>query len=123
MGDYMGRCDYRGVCAGGAGMNLIQKLKAEWSPAVSVVSETPEQTESDTLANVLAELQKHGRVTLGMYSNKHSGWHCACEMHIALNNSKFEVRSKGFDAPTPLQAAQECLENVRAAFSSIRGQV
>lgn len=123
MGDYLGRCDYCGVCVGGEIMNFIGKLKAEWSPAVSVVSETPKQAESDTLANVLAELQKHGRVTLGMYSNKHSGWHCACEMHISLNNSKFEVRSKGFDAPTPLQAAQECLENVRAAFSNIGGLV
>lgn len=104
-------------------MNLINKLKAEWSPAVSAVAKTPAQADSDTLANVLAELQKHGRVTLGMYSNKHSGWHCACEMHISLNNSKFEVRSKGFDAPTPLQAAQECLDNVQTAFSSIQGEM
>lgn len=104
-------------------MNLIQKLKAEWSPAISVVSETPKQTESDTLANVLAELQKHGRVTLGMYSEKHQGWHCACKMYTALNGCQFEIKSKGYDAPTPLQAAQECLENVRSAFSSIRGQI
>lgn len=104
-------------------MNLINKLKSEWSPAVSVVSETPAQAKIDALADVLAELQKHGRVTLGMYSNKHSGWHCSVDMNIALNGCKFEIKSKGYDAPTPLQAAQECLENVQTAFSSIQGEI
>lgn len=103
-------------------MNLINKLKAEWSPVVSTITDETTQADKDTLATVLAKLQKHGKVVLGMYGESR-GWHCSVKMYIALNGCNFEVKSKGYDAPTPLQAAQECLENMQTAISSIHGQI
>ena len=72
--------------------------------------------ESMTLAEILAELEQSGRPTLRKSNIEfdEGRWNCTNDMNITSAGASFEI--KGERRPTATQAAQSCLDRVRATL-------
>jgi hypothetical protein len=67
-----------------------------------------------SLAQVLTLLEGFGEPRLGKYG---SGWVCSVEMTVAVAGASYKICSE-FKHATPLAAALQCAERVRAALQS-----
>lgn len=101
-------------------MSLLDLIRPK-APASDVAqpAATP-RADGETLEDVLLELAKWGQPRLGQYGSNHNGWHCSIEVNVTPVGVKFEAKSD-FRLPTPLAAAIECRENLRAAVKAIGG--
>ena len=68
------------------------------------------------LEAVLLELAKYGRPWVWLFQQ---GWTAKCDMHVAAKGSAFVV-SADFEHITPLAAATQCLERVKAAVKDAK---
>jgi hypothetical protein len=93
--------------------------KKEQPPALMPVG-SGATAESMTLAEILAELEQSGHPT--MYKSAHSfsegNWRCWNDMRITAAGATFNI--KGDHSPTATQAAQSCLDRVRATLLEMK---
>lgn len=64
----------------------------------------------DDLQHLLLDLAEHGHPRLILFDG---GWYCSIEMHVAAKGASFKIASD-FNHPSPLAAALQCDERVRA---------
>ena len=76
--------------------------------------------ESMTLAEILAELEQsgHPRVFKSTMNFAGGSWLCANDMNVTAAGATFEI--KGEWSPTATQAAQSCLDRVRATLLEMK---
>ena len=79
--------------------------------------------ETDTLEQVLAELEMHGMPSLSKSAGLSKGepyWWCTVDVFVNGEGVTFEVRQSG--SPTPLQAARGARDKLHAAIKAINEQ-
>lgn len=95
-------------------MSLLDLIKPKTSDAPATPSATGE-----TLEDILLDLSKWGQPRVGVYTSD-GLWHCSVEVNVTPVGVKFEAKSD-FKQKTPLDAAIQCRENLRAAVKAIGG--
>jgi len=87
-------------------MNWLTRKNPE-TPATAIPAES--------LESMLAEMQRSGKPVLGMYGDDGT-WSCKVCMHVAAVGAEFTVRSD-YKHLSPMDAAAECLERMRAVLA------
>lgn len=76
--------------------------------------------ETETLEQVLAELEMHGMPSLSKSTGLSKGepyWWCCVDVFVNGEGVTFEVRQSG--SPTPLQAARGARDKLHAAIKAV----
>lgn len=73
----------------------------------------------NTLEKTLIDLSRYGNPRV---SRLDSGWHASIDMHVNATGAKFEVRSE-FGHKTPIDAANECADRVKAIMSGFKNEI
>jgi hypothetical protein len=68
------------------------------------------------LEQILQRMSEYGKPSV---SHTGKGWHGSIEMHVASQGATFNIRSE-FCLPTPLSAAQQCLERMDQALADFQ---
>jgi hypothetical protein len=92
--------------------NWLEKLKDKGAGAVPI--------EGESLESVLLDLARYGRPRLGQYGSD-GDWHCSIEVTVSPVGAQFEVRSEFKNLKTPLAAASQCRDRLRAALKALGG--
>jgi hypothetical protein len=89
-------------------MNLLQVIRGD----------SATDAEPADLQSVLLDLDRFGDVSLSRL--RAYGWWCRIEVRTTALGAEFKVGSE-MKHPTPLAAAFECRERLRAALATIAG--
>lgn len=76
---------------------------------IAIANQSSRQSQQPELSDILIEMCKYGKPRL---SRRDDTWYCCCDMHVASQGVTFEV-SSSFKEPTPLVAAQVCMQRIQ----------